>query len=164
MNIIDPVPSEDDVITTALVFNEYVTYHMMHPGIVENGIMIMDNMSQGVLASPIMKVKAILQTVQSNYKCRARTIFSVNQSTAVALLWHTVKFFIDEATAAKVMLTSSNTLPELVELCHPSQLEEQYGGSQPSRQDGQYWPPHLVSEEFGAPSEENGPAESDEEF
>jgi len=93
---------------------------MMCPGTVENGLVIMDSQSMGLLSLPIMKVKAILTTIQSNYKCRARTIFALNSSTAVSILWQTVKYFIDEATAAKVMITSGDTFDELKDLCHPS--------------------------------------------
>ena len=129
-------PTEDDMVTAAMIVMEYIHLHMHIPGRIENNIQINDSMHEGLMGLPVMKVKAVLQTLQLNYKCKARTIFAVNAPATITFLWNTIRYFIDENTAKKVQITSSNIAPELIEMCHPTQIEQKYGGSQPDREIG----------------------------
>ena len=80
-------------------------------------------------------------------------------------MWNFIKVFLDENTARKVQITASNINQELVSMCAPSQLEVKYGGTQPNREIGEYWPPQFHDTNFGADEKydivKDGPADAD---
>jgi hypothetical protein len=53
-------PTEDDMITAAMIVVEYTKKHMHYPGIIENNVQINDSMQQGLMGMNIMKVKSVL--------------------------------------------------------------------------------------------------------
>jgi hypothetical protein len=83
------------------------------------------------------------------YKCVARAIFVLNAPYTFAYTWRTISYMMDENTARKVQITSSKTLPELLELVAPNQLEESVGGTAKNREEGEFWPPSLPDNDFG---------------
>ena len=90
-----------------------------------------------------------ISLLSSKYKCVARVAFVVNASYTFAYAWKTLSYFLDESTSRKVQITSGKTVPELLELVAPNQLEEQYGGTAKDKEEGQYWPPSLPDNQFG---------------
>mmetsp|Transcript_3953 Transcript_3953/g.5960 ORF Transcript_3953/g.5960 Transcript_3953/m.5960 type:complete len:109 (-) Transcript_3953:26-352(-) len=68
----------------------------------------------------------------------------------MSIVFNTVKYLLDEATAKKITIYSSNTCKELQDLVAPEQLEERFGGKAPNREPGNYWPPTLNNTNYGA--------------
>ena len=103
---------------------------------------------------PFQLVKGVISYMSQIARGRARTVFMVNAPTAISFVWNTLRYFFDENTQQKVQFTTANTNPVLLQMVHPSQLEERYGGTAKNRQQGEYWPPRMNSTEFGHESRE----------
>lgn len=123
--------------------------YMLENGVVENYLQVGDSEGLNIFTTPFKLVQAILQFMTCINRGRSRTVYEVNSPTSISVLWNTVKYFMDENTQQKVCFTSAGTNPMLLKMCHPSQLEEKYGGTAPNRKEGEYWPPKLNSNEFG---------------
>ena len=145
----NPLPETEDLVGMVFIMAEYIGRYMTKPGHIENMVSIQDVGGMGVGSMPKGKMKAILQSIATNYKGRAARIFAVNAPRTFTVLWQVVRFFIDANTARKVQIVNKNTCPELLEIVSPNQLEEKYGGTAPNRQAGDYWPPKLPDREFG---------------
>lgn len=106
-----PVPNNEDLITLALWFFEFMETYMMVPGRIENVILIIDCKNLSVFSAPYGMLKAVLGVVTSQYKCKSRCIYVVNSPKTFSVVWKVVKNLIDECTAAKVNIISENTCP-----------------------------------------------------
>lgn len=99
--------------------------------------------------APYKLVRAVLSFLTQINRGRARTVFSLNAPTTISVIWNAVRYFLDENTQQKVQFTTASTNPMLLQMVHPSQLEEKYGGTAKNRVPGEYWPPRLNSDTFG---------------
>lgn len=145
----DEYPEPEDVIGAALITIFFMQKYMMANGSVENYLQVGDSEGLNIFTTPFKLVQAILQFMTCVNRGRSRTVYEVNSPTTMAVLWNTVRYFMDENTQQKVNFTTANTNPMLLQMCHPSQLEEKYGGTAPNRNVGEYWPPRLNSTTFG---------------
>ena len=144
-----PFPTGEDIVGAVLIMFEYMRAVMQRPGIVENIVLVINSKGANVFSMPYKVITQCISTITSMYKCIARGIFVLNAPITFAYAWKTISYFMDENTARKVQITSSPTLPELLELVAPNQLEEQLGGTAPNKEDGSYWPPSLPDTNFG---------------
>lgn len=116
----NPFPSGDDIVTAVLMIFEYVIRVMEKPGKIENIMLIINSKGASVLSMPYSVITKCVSLITSMYKCVARAIFVLNAPTTFAYAWKTISYFMDENTARKVQITSSKTLPELLELVAPN--------------------------------------------
>ena len=64
------------------------------------------------------------------------------------MLWKLCRPFFSETTLEKTFIEQENICQQLVDIFHPSQLEERYGGSAPNMK--KFWPPTFPqSGEYG---------------
>lgn len=50
-------------------------------------------------------------------------------TTTFSIIWMLAKNFLYEDTVKKITFTSKSVAKEIFEECHPSQIEEKYGGT-----------------------------------
>jgi len=146
---LDPLPTAEELIAVAFTLYEFTDTFMNIPGRIENRILIYDCADLGVMNFPYALVKASLGVMSNQYKQRPRAIFIVNAPTTFSTVYTVLSQLIDSSVTAKIKIVSENTSDELKELIHADQLEEKYGGSAPNKT-GNYWPPSLQSDNFGA--------------
>lgn len=145
-----PVPSNDELITSTLQIMQYAVDYMSCRGHVENFNLIVNQEGTSIMNLPINMARVVLGSLQTNHKCRARTIFVLNANKAFSMIWRTISMFLDENTARKVQISSANTVPDLLEMVAPNQLETKFGGTAPEREEGTFWPPSCPDSYFGA--------------
>ena len=97
----------------------YVEQHMMKPGQIENIVFVCDLCELGVLSINYSLLKAIISYVVGVFRGRVRTMFVMNAPTTFSVIWNTVRYLLDEASARKIQVTSGNVSEDLLELCHP---------------------------------------------
>ena len=151
----NPFPSGEDIVTATLMIFEYIKHVMQSPGKIENMMLIINSEGANVFSMPYNVITKCVTTITSMYKCVARAIFVLNAPYTFAYAWKTISYFMDENTARKVQITSGKTLPELLELVAPNQLEEQLGGTAKNKEDGEFWPPILPDNDFGVGEKTN---------
>ena len=151
----NPFPTGDDIVTAVLMIFEYLIRVMEKPGHIENMMLIINSQGASVLSMPYGVITKCVSLITSMYKCVARAIFVLSAPTTFAYAWKTISYFMDENTARKVQITSSKTLPELLELVAPNQLEEQMGGTAKNKEEGEFWPPSLPDNDFGVGEKTN---------
>ena len=78
---------------------------MLVPGKIENISMIIDCKELGVFNAPYSLFKNITELLQEIYKCRLRTIYSINESTSFAVIWNTITF--GKTTVNKIIRSES---------------------------------------------------------
>lgn len=145
----NPFPSGDDIVAATLMIFEYVNHVMESPGHIENIMLIINSTGANVLSMPYGVITKCVGLITSMYKCVARSIFVLNAPYTFSYAWKTISYFMDENTARKVQITSGKTLPELLELVAPNQLEESLGGTAKNKEEGEFWPPSLPDNDFG---------------
>lgn len=95
-------PTVETMITTVMIYQEYLIKFMLIPGKIENVISIMNAGGQGPLNLPLSLIKPMARTLLLNYKCRTRTQFVVNASYGFNLFFQTFKVIMDYNTAQKI--------------------------------------------------------------
>jgi hypothetical protein len=110
----DPLPAGEDIIAATLMVFEYIKHFMEAPGHVENISLIIDSKGANIMTVPYSLINKIVGVIPSNYKCIARAIYILNAPYVFAMAWRSIIYFLDENTARKVQITSSNTCPNLI--------------------------------------------------
>lgn len=132
-----------------IVLLEYMKQFMLKAGHIENMIMIVNLQGVSVTTVPFALAQTVLKTLSTNYKCVSRSIFLVNAPQTFSLIWRSLYYFMDENTAKKVNVVSTNYCPTMLELIAPNQLEEQFGGQAKNKEMGEFWPPCLPDDDCG---------------
>ena len=78
---------------------------------------------------------------QANLMYYMARAFYVNMSWAQNTILNGLSNFINPETRLKMMTTDKNTMPELLELFHPGQLEKRFGGNVDTPKN--FWPPYV---------------------
>ena len=142
----------DNLMAAMVVTIEYIKYFMSSPGHVENIVIIIDLTGVGI--SHGQQIKTLSQkfkdTIGANYKGVIRALYLLNSPRAFSLIWNSIKYFFDENSVRKISIVSYNTCPVLLDLVSANQIEEKYGGSATDRECGNFWPPCLPDNNFGA--------------
>lgn len=168
--IIAMAASDPEVVSTEsmqasfiFVWN-YLKRVMFLPGHVDHWNSIMNMGFASMWAIPRQQVSAILQIAQSHMMYMLYKGFYLNTSWGQTLAYKAISVLMDPVTKAKLNLSSDNTHPELLNLVHPSQLEERFGGT--GKTPTNFWPPFvgatLLREEWKA--EEAGHYVADSEY
>lgn len=138
-----------DGCTCIILLLEYMKHFMLKAGHVENMNMIINMQGVSVATIPFALAQSVLKTLSTNYKCLSRSIFLVNAPQTFSVIWRSLKYFIDENTARKVNVVSTNFCPTMLELIAPNQLEEKFGGEAKNKEVGDFWPPCLPDDDCG---------------
>lgn len=81
------------------------------------------------------------------YMCLENMMYTMQKSVYVNIGWtvniayQSFKFIIPEVVRAKICTSTTNTHPILLEMFHPCQLEERFGGTAKSPES--FWPPYV---------------------
>ena len=143
------LPAIDEILATFMLVSEYINKYMLVPGKVENIIQINNSNKMGFNPAMISRMKEVMGVMQNVYKGRLRSVMGVNAPATFALVWRTIRFFIDENTRQKINISSEPVNPLIHQLAAPNQFEEKFGGTQKNREEGEYWPPYLPDMDFG---------------
>ena len=152
-----PVPTGNEVIASLMATTAYNQSYMLQDGVIENVLIVINMQGLGIFNMNYGLMKEILAYMVKVMKGRARSIFILNAPSTFSAIWKVATYFIDETTARKVQVSSYAKNDELIQLCHPEQLEEKFGGSAANRSEGDFWPPRLPSTEFGVGVELKAP-------
>ena len=122
---------------------------MLADGHVENVVNIIDQKDISVWGVKWNLMRQIMPVIQSYNLGRSRGFFLVNANGLFSMMFKIASSFIDANTLAKLHVTSENTCDQITQMICPEQLEQKFGGSAPDRDEGQFWPPNLLSDKFG---------------
>lgn len=125
----------------------YVIEHCMLQGKVENWINVTDLDNIAINKLPAKFIINFITSTQAHLKCRGKKFFVFNVTFAVRMIYKLVAPFIDSKIKQKLNLWKDPTHQELLDMVHPSQLEEKYGGEAPNVTE--CWPPICPSDEYG---------------
>ena len=102
-------PTADELITTILFFKAYLHQHCTIPGIIENTILIQNLDGASPTKLPIKMIKASIQAVTTQEKCKIRTLFVLNAPTAISVVYKAISYILDDAIKQKIHILNSNT-------------------------------------------------------
>ena len=70
---------------------EYLAAFMYVPGKIENLVLIIDCSNINVFTAPYSMLKALMTTIQSQYKCKSRQIIVLNAPKTITVIWNVVR-------------------------------------------------------------------------
>ena len=149
----------DNIMLAEFFVTFYGMENMTLPGKIENWVTINDMANLSMRKLPTKFISKVLKLFQAHLKCRGRQFIQLNVTFGVRAIWKMLSPFIDANTHLRSVVTKDSTHLYLEHMCHPSQVEERYGGSAPNVT--QYWPPQYVSDEFGHDPEHINEAEQE---
>jgi hypothetical protein len=153
LNIFDPRViigknnDRDEVLMIVHFVLQFIIDNMLIPGKVDNWVGLMDLSDLSINQLPKKWLQAFIKSCQSNYKCRGVKSFILNASWGVRTVWNIVKAFVDSKVKQKMVFHHGSKCDELIDMFHPSQLEEKFGGEAENL--NVFWPPHEISTEYG---------------
>lgn len=126
---------------------QYIIEHMFAVGKVENFVNVFDLAKLSFSSLPKKWIIEFIKSFSSTTYSRSRTMFLLNSGTAVMMMWSVVKIFVHPSTRGKLNFSKTGTDENLQKMCHPSQLQEKYGGE--AEDLTVFWPPYIASDEYG---------------
>lgn len=153
LNIFDPrviigkKADRDEVIMIVHFVFQYIINNMFIPGKIENWVSLMDLNKIPLSKLPRKWLVAFIKSCQANYKCRGVQSFVLNASWGMMAIWKMASVFVDSKVKQKIGFFSTSNPRQLVDMFHPSQLEERFGGEAENL--SVYWPPKEISKEYG---------------
>lgn len=120
---------------------------MMTVGKVENWVNILDLAHLSFTSLPKSWIIQFVKSFSATTYARTRVMYLLQAGTAVMWMWKIVKVFVHPTTTKKLIFNKNQTDPTLQEMCHPSQLQEKYGGE--AEDLTVFWPPRPASDEYG---------------
>lgn len=125
----------------------YMIDNLMTIGKVENWILVVDMNGLSLSKLPTKTLKAIMNEAQEHLKCRVRMFYYFNVTFGLRAIWTMVSPFVDKVIKHKIIMKADGNDPSLLDLAHPSQIEQKYGGE--AEDVTEFWPPYCPSEEYG---------------
>ena len=121
--------SLDDWILTIIYLFEYIKENCFLPGQIENWNILCDVSKTSVIFMP-NELKVILNVLQSNYRCRLNTMYIINVSFLIKILWKTISLVLDPFTLKKIKLLKgeSDIEGEVFKIINKTQIESKFGG------------------------------------
>ena len=74
-------------------------------------------------------------------------MYVLNTTWAIKIAWKVIEKFMADHMRKKMTLSDKNTMDDLIEAFHPSQLETKFGGAATNAT--VFWPPIMPSTEYG---------------
>ena len=72
----------------------------------------------------------------------------MNAPKTFTAVWTILQAIVDDNTKAKIFINSGANDPNMLKLIAPEQLEERYGGLNPTKTED-FWPPSVPNTNFG---------------
>lgn len=138
----------DDWVRTLIYLFEYIKDQCFLPGQVENWILICDVGKSSILFMP-KELKALLSILQSNYRCRLYTMYILNVSLFIKVLWKTINMVLDPSTQRKIKLLQGDPdiEREVFNTINKAQVEMKFGGLA-GNIDRKFFPPIFPSNDY----------------
>jgi len=133
--------SANDWIYSLVYFLEYMLDNTLISGQVENWNLICDMANISVFGVP-KDFNTLMNVLQSNYRCRLFTMFIMNVSTGVWLIWKMIKNMLDPNTEKKIKVLAKNDFSEIYKHINREQVEEKFGGT--ARNVSSHYFPHII--------------------
>ena len=124
---------------------EYCKKVILLPGHVEQWVTIADFGNIAMNKLPKDEIMAFGKLCQANIMFFLHKSFYVHVGWGQRLAYKAAKIFIDPRVQAKISLNGEKNPVELLQLYHPSQLEQRFGGT--AETPTNFWPPQM-SQEF----------------
>ncbi|CEL95337.1 unnamed protein product [Vitrella brassicaformis CCMP3155] len=124
---------------TVFVF-EWALRHAFVPGKVETCKVLVDLSNVPLRSIPIKVLKDMVSTLTKQYPFRLDKMFIVNAPKIVSTLWAMIKGLLTEVQQQKINFMKDHFQEDLLKEYHPSQLEQQYGGTLPDIQPPAFYP------------------------
>lgn len=86
----------------------------------------------GVTNLPVSKIKAFLSIAQKNFRARMFRAFVINATWMIRATWKICTSVLDEFTAQKMVVLSSEYQKDLKQMIDEDCLEQKYGGKLPN--------------------------------
>ena len=139
--------SVQDWILSIIYLFEYLKKNCFLPGQIENWNIICDVSKVNLFLLPT-EFKIILNTLQSNYRCRLYVMFIINVSFIMKSIWSLIKSMLDSSTQRKIRFLSGEELKgEIFKYINLSQLEEKFGG-EAVNMENKFFPPNFPSNNY----------------
>ena len=125
----------------------YLIDHCMIREKIENWIFVSDLNGLSLSKIPTKTLKKFMTEAQDHMKCRVRMFFYFNTTFGIRAIWALISPFIDKVIKHKMVIKGGAYDAQLLELAHPSQVEQKYGGE--AEDVTEFWPPYCPSTEYG---------------
>ena len=118
------------------------------PGQIENWNIICDISKVYVILLP-PEFKKILNSLQSNYRCRLYVMFIINVSLILKSIWTNIKGMPDASSQRKIRFLSGiqDIKGEIFKFVIRSQIQEKFGGDALNNKE-RYFHPQFPSNEY----------------
>ena len=137
---------EDWILALAYFFN-YTIQNLLIPGQVENWIIICDVANSSIVFLP-KDLKTILNTLSQNFRCRLFSMFIINVSYFLQIIWSAIKNMLDPITQKKIKLLRNNECDiKLFKYINKKQVENKFGG-EAENLERQFFPPFFPSDDY----------------
>ncbi|CAI2369390.1 unnamed protein product [Moneuplotes crassus] len=137
----------DDVFNTAWFVCHYMIENILKRGSCENWVDIMDLGGLSFTKIPVKALKKFITESQVHMKSRIAKMFLLHVTWGIRTIYSIVSPFLEKRTKEKIIMNKGGYNEEILELAHPSQLEEKYGGEAENLTE--FWPPFAISDEYG---------------
>ena len=107
---------------------EYIKENLFIPGKVENWIFLVDLCNVGILKLPLNALKDLGGTLEKNYRTKLFRMYVVNAPWTVNMLYGVIKTF-DKNIQKKIIISRTNSAPEMFKHVSKKQVELKYGGT-----------------------------------
>ena len=114
---------------------------MLIPGHVEQWISVCDLGNMSMTSLPRKQILAFGNLCQANLMYFLFRSFYTHVGWGQRLFYKGVQMFIDEETKLKIVLDGEGAPQGLVDLFHPDQLEQRFGGTRPTPTN--FWRPYM---------------------
>lgn len=135
--VIDLKLTSEQLQQLCMYVSEWVKEHLFIPGKIENWVFIIDLCSIGILKLPLSSLKDLGNTLEKNYRTKLFRCYTVNAPWTLTMLYGFLKAF-DKNIQKKVMISKTNSVPEMFKHINKSQVEIKYGGTKPNM--NEHWP------------------------
>ena len=117
---------------------------MFIPGQVEQWITICDLNNMSMTSLPRKQILGFGDICQNNLMYFLFRSFYTHVGWGQRLFYKAAAAFIDPETKLKIVLSGEGNPEQLVQLFHPDQLEQRFGGRRPTPTN--FWPPYIGPE------------------
>ena len=104
--------------------------------------MVLANLSKLSIGDlPKNEMKKVIHMLQTHYMYVMGWTLGLNCTKFQYIAWKVLEIFVDKETASKISFHQESAPAEILQLFHPSQLEQRFGGVCETPK--QFWPPII---------------------
>lgn len=136
----------EEIIYSLIYLLEYIIHNLMISGKVENWNVICDVSNCSIISIP-KELGIILKTLCNNYRCRLYSMYLLNLSSYLSMIWKAIRTMLNPITEKKIKLLQGEDCEELFKCINRSQIEKKFGGSVDNIE-SHFFPPIFPSKEY----------------